>query len=168
MIILSNSIVVVAMVLLPMIKVCIPIHWKIILYMLDNILCMYYIISSIYIHTYIYIYIYTHTHTWNDKHVLYWVFCSAEDIFIMSKIWKFGEKIKHFLTLYYFVVVISSFLTVGFMEYSKYWIMGGRGERGGRKNLIINEWVRHNNGVVLKTGAGGNPLQSNFGATKDT
>ena len=35
---------------------------------------------------------------------------------------------------------------------------------GGLKNLHMNEWVKHN-GEEL--GVGGNPFQSNFGATKD-
>ena len=47
------------------------------------------------------------------------------------------------------------------MEISKYWIM--RVEVGGKKNLIVNGWVRHwgvGGGVDLKMG---NPFQSNFG-----
>ena len=45
---------------------------------------------------------------------------------------------------------------------------------GGLKNLHMNEWVKHNGeelggggGVKQKMGVGGNPFQSNFGATKD-
>ena len=44
---------------------------------------------------------------------------------------------------------------------------------GGLKNLHMNEWVKHNGeefgggGVDPKMGVGGNPFQSNFGATKD-
>ena len=53
------------------------------------------------------------------------------------------------------------------MEISKYWIMGGR------KNLIINGWVRYKGGADLKLRVGGvwvwgNPFQNNFGAAKDT
>ena len=51
------------------------------------------------------------------------------------------------------------------IKISKYWIIGGW------KNLIINGWVRQNAPIMpyppLKIG-GGNPFQSNFGATKDT
>ena len=36
---------------------------------------------------------------------------------------------------------------------------------GGWKNLIIIGWVKHNGEVDLKM-RGGNPFQSNFGATK--
>ena len=49
----------------------------------------------------------------------------------------------------------------GGMEISEYWIM--RVEVGGKKNLIVNGWVRHwgvGEGVDLKMG---NPFQSNFG-----
>ena len=53
--ILSSSIMVV--VLLPITKVCTPIYWKIISYMVYNKLCMYCIICSIYMYMCIYIYI---------------------------------------------------------------------------------------------------------------
>ena len=51
---------------------------------------------------------------------------------------------------------------MGGMVISKYWIMRVW------KSLIITGWIRYNGGVDLKIGAGSNPFQSNFGATKDT
>ena len=50
---------------------------------------------------------------------------------------------------------------------------GGYGDfeilnNGGWKKFIINGWVRHNGGVDIKMGRGGNPFPGNFGATKDT
>ena len=36
------------------------------------------------------------------------------------------------------------------------------------RTLSINGWVRHNGGADIKMGLGGDPFQSNFGATKDT
>ena len=79
------------------------------------------------------------------------MFCSVEDIFIMTKIRKFSEKIKYFLTLYYFVVVISSFLTVHIEIFSV---------------VIKIEYLRQNYCAISKWGYGDFKIMNNGGLKK--